>query len=214
MYRVIIALTFLLSITLTGIAQSENPSKEILSPSLQDIAEAEQKGFQVFKILPRGRFEFEKNELSIRGGGAFYSFVKQSHSYNDTPQIGLERNSLGVGFYGASYGLIADLGLVPLAGVSNKSEEVIFLAEYKPPTIEAEVRSEQRKAHEYDTEKATYRSRVRVSIGHSYALRAISFGEADVLVAFKIYRKDTDGSLIIFWKLLKQFENPLLVREK
>lgn len=45
-------------------------------------------------------------------------------------------------------------------------------------------------------------------------MRAISFDEADTLVAFKIHRKDTDGSLIIFWKLIKDFEIPKLERNK
>jgi hypothetical protein len=45
-------------------------------------------------------------------------------------------------------------------------------------------------------------------------LRAISFDDADILVAFRIHRKDTDGSLIIFWKLLETFEIPHLKRNE
>lgn len=212
MRQTIITLIFSLLAVAVANAQSENPGREILSPALQDAAEAEREGFKVFKILPRGIYASEKNELGLRGGAAYYSFVEQSHSYNDTPQLGLEKNYLKVGFYGASYGLIADLGLVSLSGVTVESEEVKFLADYKPPTVEAEIRAEQRKAYEYDTEKATYRSRVQVSIGHSYALRAISFDEADTLVAFQIRRKNPDGSLIIFWKMLKQFPRPVFAR--
>lgn len=43
-------------------------------------------------------------------------------------------------------------------------------------------------------------------------LRSINFREADTLVALKVYRKDADGSLIIFWKTIKNFEKPLLAR--
>jgi hypothetical protein len=192
--------------------KSTNLEKIILAPDKADLDKALQENTGVFRLLPREKYD--KGLFEIRGGGAYYSFVKTSHSYNDIPQIGLEQNYLSVGFYGASYGLIADLGMIPLATVSSESEEVLFLANYQPPTIEADVRMEQVKARQYDTEKATYRSRVLVSIGHSYALRAISFDEADVLVAFKIYRKDDDGSLIIFWKLLEKFEKPILERSK
>ncbi len=30
----------------------------------------------------------------------------------------------------------------------------------------------------------------------------------DILVAFKVQRKDVDGSLVIFWKPIEQFETP------
>jgi hypothetical protein len=33
---------------------------------------------------------------------------------------------------------------------------------------------------------------------------------ADMLVAFKIIRKDSDGSVIIFWKPIADFGKPIL----
>jgi hypothetical protein len=44
-------------------------------------------------------------------------------------------------------------------------------------------------------------------------LRAITFDRADVLVALKIHRKDADGSLIVFWKMLEVFDVPTIKRE-
>ena len=182
---------------------------DILLPSDKDLRQAEKEGFEVFRIMPRERYD---HKFTTEGGGAYYSFTTKSHDYQKISQISLEQNYLSTGFAGADYGLIADLGSVPLSSVSQTTGEVSFLYNYKPPTKEAEVRLEQRKAYNYETETATYRSRVLYSIGHSYALRTIDFERADVLVAFKVHRKDSDGSLIIFWKMLENFEKPTFER--
>ena len=184
---------------------------DALSPDVKDLKQAAKEGFEVFRLMPREKYD---HKFTVQGGGAYYSFTTKSHDYQKTAQIALEQNYLSVGFAGADYGFIADLGNVPLAGINKETGEVVFLSDYQPPTKETEIRSEQRKAYNYDTPTATYRNRVLYSIGHSYALRAISFDNADLLVAFKIYRKDTDGSLIIFWKMLKQFEKPTLERNQ
>ncbi|MDQ3322347.1 MAG: hypothetical protein M3525_07945, partial [Acidobacteriota bacterium] len=81
---------------------------------------------------------------------------------------------------------------------------------YKPPAAESEIRTEQRRAWNYEANGAVYKSNLPAVVGNTYVLRAISFGDADVLVALRIHRKDTDGSLIIFWKLLENFEKPLI----
>ena len=124
----------------------------------------------------------------------------------------LEQNHLSVGFAGLDYGLIADMGSIPLASVTKETGEISFLVNYKPPTLIPEIRSEQRKAYNYETESATYSSRVQAAIGHIYVLRAINYDRADILVAFKIIRKDTDGSLIIDWKTIQTFKKPIYDR--
>ncbi len=183
---------------------------DVLLPNAKDLKQAEKEGVEVFRLMPREKYD---HKFTVQGGGAYYSFTTKSHDYRKIAQIGLDQNYLSVGFAGADYGFIADLGSVALADVTKETGEINFLVNYKPPTEEKEVRIEQRKAYEYDTGNATFRSRVPVSIGHSYALRIIDFDRADVLVAFKIYRKDIDGSLIVFWKLLENFEKPILARE-
>jgi hypothetical protein len=104
------------------------------------------------------------------------------------------------------------LGETSLADLSKETAGVNFLFNYKPPTNETDVRNEARKAHGYEVNDIIYKRYIPAIVGHSYVLRAISFDDADVLVAFKIYRKDTDGSLIIFWKLIENFEKPILAR--
>ncbi|MCY7376444.1 MAG: hypothetical protein LH472_10790 [Pyrinomonadaceae bacterium] len=172
---------------------------------------ARKENFKVVRILPREKYD---RKLTIQGGGSYYSFSKNSHNYQDTPQISLEQNNLKVGFAGADYGLIADLGEISLADVSKETIEANFLANYKPPVDISEIRIEQRKAWNYEVNDMTYKSSLSVVVGHSYVLRAITFDRADILVALKIYRKDTDGSLIIFWKTLEVFDVPTIKLDK
>lgn len=178
---------------------------ELFLPDKKDLRQAEKEGFEVFRLMPRERYD---GKLIIQGGGAYYSFTTKSHDYQKIAQIELSQNNLSVGFAGADYGFIADLGEISLSDITKETDEVNFLANYKPPTNEPEIRIEQRKAHNYEADSISYKSNVPAKVGHSYILRAISFSDADVLVAFKITRKDTDGSLIIFWKLLEKFEIP------
>lgn len=182
---------------------------DVLTPDAKDLSRARKEGHGVFRIMPREKYD---RKLTIQGGGSYYSFTTKSHDYQKIAQIGLEQNNLKVGFAGADYGFIADLGEIALADVTGDTAEANFLINYKPPTNEPEVRIEQRRAHKYETDGTLYKSRLPAVVGHSYVLRAISFEEADVLVALKIHRKDADGSLIVFWKLLENFEKPLLAR--
>lgn len=178
---------------------------DVLLPNTKDVKQAEKEDFKVFRIMPRERYD---HKLTVQGGGSYYSFTTKSHDYQKIAQVGLEQNALRVGFAGADYGFIADLGEIALADVITETAEVNFLLNYKPPTNEPDVRIEQRKAWNYETDGLTFKSSVPAIVEHSYVLRSISFGDADILVAFKVYRKDADGSLIIFWKNIKDFETP------
>ena len=192
--------------------QAASLEKTILLPDKKDIEAAALENVGVFRILPR---EIYKEGLfDVRGGGAYYSFTNASHSYDAIPQISLEQNGLKVGFYGASYGFMTDLGEIPLAKINNEDKGVEFLANYRPPLERSKARAEQTRAEGFEIEKTAYKYRLPAVAGHSYLVRAISYDEADVLVAFKVHRKDSDGSLIIFWKLLENFEKPILARNQ
>ena len=56
----------------------------------------------------------------------------------------------------------------------------------------------------------TYKRNVPVKEGATYLLRSINYGKSDVLVGLHVLRKDTDGSVIIAWKLLKRYPVPQL----
>lgn len=187
----------------------KNSINEYLAPDAKDMAEAAGVGAEVFRIIPRGKIDFQ---IGVRGGGAYYSFSTKSHDYDSKPQIELQQNNLSVGFAGANYGFIKDLGEISLASINTESYAVDFLANYRPPTNISEIRSEQSKSRDFQIDGITYKRELAAIVGNTYVLRSISFEDADALVAFKIHRKDTDGSLIIFWKMLKEFEKPKIGR--
>lgn len=191
--------------------ESAEIQKIILQPEESDITAAKNENANVFRLLPREKYDTDVFE--VRGGGAFYSFVRQSHDYNQIPQISLEQDFLNTGFYGASYGFLTDLGKIPLSEIGSSTKGFEFLVNYQPPELLSEARREKSKANGFEQEKTVYKERLPVVVGNTYLLRAISFDEADTLAAFNIRRKDEDGSLIIFWKIIKNFETPILKRD-
>jgi len=183
--------------------------KEVLQPDAKDVGAAAKLGSNAIRLLPREKYD---RILVIRGGGAYYSFFLKSQEYGRGSDISLEQGYLSVGFAGADYGFLYDLGEVSLAEVTKDTREAFFLVNYKPPTNEPEVRAEQRKFHDYEATGLKYASRLLSVVGHTYLLRSISFDDSDVLVALTVKRKDADGSLIIFWKMIENFEAPKLIQ--
>jgi hypothetical protein len=179
---------------------------EILTPDAYLRSQAETDGFTVFKLVPRGMFKDPEgsyadrdNPIGIRGGGAYYSFTTGSHSYNKVPQIGYENCRLSVGFYGFNYGTITDLGPVPLSALSSESTELAPFLRYVPARFEKEIRKE----------AMAYQRSVPAVTGHTYALRAISYDEADTVVVFNISNMEQNGSLTILWKKIADLPKPI-----
>src|SRR5215204_3381547 len=73
------------------------------------------------RLLPREKWD---DKLSMRGGGSYYSFTLRSNEYGRSTDIGLEQGRFMVGFAGADFGFITDLGDVPLENVSAETEAV------------------------------------------------------------------------------------------
>ncbi len=192
--------------------QIKTLEKDVILPSAKDLREAQKEGFSVFRIMPR---EIYDGVFTIRGGAAFYSFTNKLHNYNNIPQIQLEGDSLSVGFAGADYGFIADLEEIPLREINKETKGVNFLINYQSPNNEPLARSEFTKSIKgFEIDGVNFKQSISAIVGHNYILRAITYNQADISVAFKVHRKDMDGSLIIFWKLLENFETPKLERNK
>jgi len=162
------------------------------------------------RLLPREKY---RERLSVREGGAYYSFTTQSNSYDSDSQIGLEQDYLNTGFAGANFGFIASIGDVPIESIGLENQSVQYLADLIVPTVEPEAREQQRRSSAgiiVGTQK--YKGRVPVLVGGSYVLRSVNYGRSDVLVAFHVVRQDDDGSLILVWKKLRVFPLPDLTR--
>jgi hypothetical protein len=61
----------------------------------------------IIRLLPRETYEGNaKRALALRGGGAYYSFVRKTHEYGFGSDIELAQEQLSAGFAGADYGLL------------------------------------------------------------------------------------------------------------
>jgi hypothetical protein len=202
----------------------------LLSPSAEDRAAfaefLKQPHTGLIRILPRGLYE---DMLNIRGGGAYYSFTRLTHEYgygsdielwmvphnpnNDDAIPPIPEYRFHTGFAGADYGFIVRLGDVPIEEVTLGYDEIKYLVDYRPPSREPEVRAEQRRVlGVIQNGRFENPSTVPVHVNCTYALRSINFDRSDVLVAFRVVRQETDGSVLLLWKRLKQFSTPALLR--
>jgi hypothetical protein len=202
--------------------------KLFLSPPAEDLAAfaefLKQPETGLIRLFPRGLYD---DRLTIDGGGAYYSFTRLTHEYGFGSDIELEpvptnefspppiaEYNFHTGFAGADYGFIVTIGDVPLEKVRLEHNGVKFLATYNPPSTLPEARAEQRRARDGPRRKGRYGylREALVNVNYTYALRSIVYDRSDVLVAFRVVRKEIDGSVVILWKTLKRFPTPPLLR--
>ncbi len=172
----------------------------------------------LIRLLPRQVYDsevYKKNNktLTIRGAGAYYSFSRLTHEYGQGSDIGLNSGHLYVGFAGANYGILVNLGDVTLNELTLEDPRVRYMSGYTPPPKEPDARLEARQFGSGVTvDDVCYRSRLPVAVNDTYLLRSIDYSTSDVLVAFKVVRTDSDDSVILAWKLLKKYPVPQLAR--
>ena len=203
-------------------AELQQLEDRFLSPAAEDRAAYKeflgQLDTGLIRLLPREVYEseaYKKNQktLTIRGGGAFYSFARLTHEYGLGSDLMLDAGYLSVPAPGAGYGMMIDLGDVSLDEITKDYPTARALAAYEAVTDEPHARVEQRQIQAGRIlDGATYKSRLPLKLGTTFLLRSIDYDDTDVLVAFRTVRQDTDGSVIIAWKLLKRFPRPELVR--
>jgi len=172
----------------------------------------------LIRLLPREKYDsevYKKNQqtLTVRGSGAYYSFTRLTHEYGNSSDIELDSNYLSVGFAGYDFGMLLKLGDVPLENVSLDTPAASFVVLYAPPLTDHEIRAEQRRFGTGATVQGTQLvSRLPVELNTTFLLRSVVYDYTDVLVAFRVIRKDSDGSVVILWKLLKQYATPAVAR--
>lgn len=184
--------------------QAKIMEKKILSPDNKDIEAASRENVGVFRILPREKYD--NGLFSTLGGGAYYSFYFRIHDWGHGSDIGFEQNYLQSGFTGC--GLMTDFGEVPLDEINRANAAANSLINYQNAKKDDSCRNDNYLAAVggLKLDQTVFRSRLPAIVGHSYLVRSTVFDYYDVLVAFQIKRKDADGSLVIFWKQLEQFE--------
>lgn len=101
------------------------------------------------------------------------------------------------------HGFIADLGQTPIENINEQSREFIALTKHFPPTQSKNIKPE------FTADGITFHKIVPINVGNTYILRAVLSKVGGGIFALKVYRKDPDGSIIIFVKtikLIKPFE--------
>lgn len=198
------------------------PEDRVISDGPLAAAKEDRQALKVFlrekntglvRLLPRARWNsnappLKERQVKIPGAGAYYSFSFLTHVYRYGSDIELSDDKLSVGFAGADYGLMLTLGDQPLEQITLEDLRVNSLASYLPPPQEAEARQEYQHLNSKEGlmfETQLYRRSLPVRESMTYLLRSISYSRSDVLVAFRVIRKDDDGSIVIAWKLLKRF---------
>jgi uncharacterized protein (TIGR03437 family) len=162
----------------------------------------------LIRLMPREGFD---GTLSIRGGGAYYSFIRLTHEYGYGSDLELQRSQFSVGFAGADFGFLVSLGGAELGSATLEHPGVRYLATFTSPTSEPEARvQQQRSSAGFQENGFFYRRYVSATVGANYAVRSVSYRGSDALIAFRVTRQDTDSSLILVWKLLKWFPTPQL----
>jgi hypothetical protein len=164
----------------------------------------------LIRLMPREIYDSEtyrtKDVIKLRGGGAYYWFAEHTHEYGYGSDLQLEYDFLSVGHAGIDYGILTNLGDVPIADIDLKDPRTAFLAKYKTQTSEKKARAEFYRFREgVIIDGVQYQTRLPLVVNSTYLMRSIIQHESDLLVAFRVVRKDADGSAIILWKRLKRY---------
>jgi hypothetical protein len=166
----------------------------------------------LIRLLPREKYDYA-HKLPIHGGGAYYSFVLKTHEYGRGSDVEFSQGNFSVGFAGMDYGYFLPLDDVPLDAITLEHPVVKALVEYQPRPTEAEIRAEYRNSSQgFKLGEFTAKRQVPAKVDTSYVLRSISFDHSDVLVAIRAVRKEPDGSVILLWRILKNFPKPTAIR--
>lgn len=179
-------------------SQRDEIAVELLGATEIDAEIAKKSGAKAYRLFPDGLMDnlfYAPDEA----GFSVYSFTDISNYYF-APRLEYKNNSLEFVQAEKSIGFIANLGVISFEAIDEKTSEVTALAKYQPPTDFKDAKSE------FATDKFTFKNKVSIAVGNTYLARAVSYKEGDGIFALKIHRKDTDGSIILFVKLIKKFD--------
>ena len=146
--------------------------------------------------------------ILYRGGGAYYSFVTRSHSYDSQPDIQLSGGRLSSGFAGRDFGTIYPLGTLGIGEIDGAGEQIpagIPEASAKAwPVLWAPIDPQKAANRDHQRDPFWQREASSVAVGESYLLRAWCGRGHDVLVALHIAEK-TEYGLTLVWRKLRSF---------
>lgn len=214
--------------------------KRRLQPNPQDLAKyapfLEQPRTGIFRLMPD--IGCTENVNVIRADAvclnyvpesSYYSFREKEHTIEMLADIRL-RNGYLISDGILSQGILVQLGDVELEKLSPAAEGVEFLSDFAPQTQGAEAQKqylqmmrgvkvgkyEYKKAHP-SIENTTYALRVVAYRGNVFrSFRGYRFDildgdkRIDLTLAFRVVRKDADGSITLLWKEIERRDAPRL----
>jgi hypothetical protein len=164
---------------------------------------------------------------------AFYSFREREHTTGFLSDIRL-KNNVFVSNSFLSQGILAALGDIPLESISLASDGMKFLVDYQPAIHSREALKQFEeitkgvKAGKYE-----YRNVLMATENMTYAIRTIAYRaqvyqffqgrpfnilegdkRVDLILAFRIVRKDKNGAAHILWKELDRKDSPRIIFPK
>lgn len=160
---------------------------------------------------------------------SFYSFRREKHVSELFADVRY-KNGLLISDGFLSQGIMTALGDVSLDKVSLANDELKFLTQYKPEPVSHDAADQMRKiVGGIKVGKYFYRNIWRAAENMTYAIRSIAYRgkipyrsqgfvfnlldtdkRKDVIVVFRVVRRNTDGSLTLLWKELDRKESPKL----
>ncbi len=209
------------------------PKAEYLSKYAQFLAQPKT---GIFRLLPDN--DCAENALVVKANedclktipdSSFYSFREIEHTHEAVADIRLKDGILvtdGV----LAHGMIVNLGDVVLDKVSLGDESLIYLRNYQPKELSRDALKQHKELQSgVKLGKYEYRSIHYAKENSTYVLRVIAYKGSifrsfrgfnydllegdkriDLTVAFRIIRKESDGSVTMIWKELERRKSPKL----
>ena len=185
-----------------------------LAPSPEDQAKYAEflktPGTGLCRLMPGDKYV---KTLAVRGGGAYYSFLKLTHEYGYGSEIGLAGDGkLYTSFAGADLGLIASVGDIPLETVGMENPAATLLLTYHPPPVKEEAQAEYFRINSgIELGSYVFSRSALAQVNNTYVLRTVNYNDCDVITAVRVVGQDADGSITILWKILKELPKPTLI---
>lgn len=182
------------------------------------------------KILDISNPDIECLNYYVEGKAKAYSFRKNRYSheaYSDLERM--NGNFITPGTY--ILGLLTSLGDVPIETINIQSEHVSALLKFAPPRELTEIINQDKSlAKGFMIGNLIYSKSVPIRENTTYLLRSVAYqakfknlpksesrkgsldddNRSDVIVVFRVVRKDFDDTLLILWRELYRKEAPKL----
>lgn len=170
--------------------------RELISVEANDEAEARKSYIRAVKLFPDGILD---EIIPLPEGESFsvYPFIEISEFYF-APRLAYVNGSLKF-LNDESGGLIYNLGGTPLETVTEQSREFKALGKFKTPQNKSDITSS------FSVNGFTFVNSTPAVAGNTYLIRAFNLKGKDGIYVLHIKRKYSDGSIVFFVKLLKNF---------